>query len=141
MLFRSVTIDIGEPDDIHPKNKQEVGRRLALIARAKVYEATVDFSGPVFSEARREGAEMRVFFSTGAEGLTAHNKPLQSFELAGADKVFRPALARIEGNTVVVFSKEVSEPVAVRYAWRNAPVANLFNSAGLPAAPFRSDEW
>lgn len=138
---QAVAIDIGDPDDIHPKNKQEVGRRLALIARAQVHGATVDCTGPVFAKAQREGASMRVSFSSGAEGLTADGKPLQSFELAGADKVFRSALARIEGDTVVVFSQNVKEPVAVRYAWRNAPVANLRNSAGLPAAPFRSDDW
>ena len=140
---QAVTIDIGEPDNIHPLNKQEVARRLALIARALVYGATVDYSGPILATAKREGAAMRVSFAKGADGLTARSKPLQSFELAGADKIFHPATAQIDSadNTILVTSKAVPDPVAVRYAWRNSPEANLFNSAGLPAAPFRSDDW
>jgi sialate O-acetylesterase len=143
MTGQAVTIDIGEPDDIHPQNKQEVGRRLALIARAKVYGATLDYTGPVFAAAKREGPAMRVSFAQGADGLTARGKPLQSFELAGPDKIFHPATAAINtaDNTILVTAKDVPDPVAVRYAWRNAPDANLFNSAGLPATPFRSDDW
>jgi len=141
---QAVAIDIGDPDDIHPLNKQEAARRLALIARAKVHGATVDYTGPVFAAARREGPAMRVTFApAGADGLTARGKPLQSFELAGADKVFHPATATIDtaDNTILVTSKDVPAPVTVRYAWHNSPDANLFNSAGLPAVPFRSDNW
>ena len=138
---QAVTIDIGEPDNIHPRNKQEVGRRLALIARAKIYGITGDCSGPVFSGAVREGSAMRVHFTFAEGGLTAAGKPLQSFELAGADHRFFPAAAMIAAEAVVVRSPEVPAPVAVRYAWRNDPEANLFNGAGLPATPFRSDDW
>jgi sialate O-acetylesterase len=137
----AVTIDIGNPDDIHPRNKQEVGRRLALIAKAKVYGITDDFSGPVFSGARRTGAAMLVSFRYAEAGLTAAGKPLQSFEVAGDDRKFFPAEAAILGDQVLVRSPKVPRPSAVRYAWRNAPEANLYNGAGLPAAPFRSDRW
>ena len=138
---QAVSIDVGDPDNIHPRNKQEVGRRLALIARANVYGIAGDSSGPVFAGANAEGGAMRVRFRFADNGLTASGKPLQSFELAGADRRFHPALAAIAGDSVVVRSAEVPAPVAVRYAWSNAPEANLFNGSGLPAAPFRSDTW
>jgi len=137
----AVAIDIGDPKDIHPRNKQEVGRRLALLAKAKVYEIPVDWSGPVFVAAKREGAAVRVSFAQAADSLTAGGKPLQAFELAGADQKFYPATARIERDTILVTAPEVPEPAAVRYAWSNNPDANLFNGTGLPAAPFRSDDW
>lgn len=136
-----VTIDIGVRGIPAPANKQEVGRRLALLAKAKVYSLSVDYSGPVFRGAEAEGAVMRVHFMFAGEGLTASGRPLQSFELAGIDRVFHPASAVIQGDSVVVRSTLVRQPVAVRYAWRSAPDANLFNGAGLPAAPFRSDDW
>jgi len=136
-----VSIDIGDPDEIHPRNKQEVARRLALIARAKVYGIAGDFSGPIFAGAAREKAALRVYFEHAVTGLTARAKPLQSFEVAGEDRVFRPAVAAIDGDTLLVSAPDVRVPVAVRYAWRNSPEANLFNGAGLPAAPFRSDDW
>jgi sialate O-acetylesterase len=135
----AVTIDIGEPKNLHPRNKQEVGLRLALIAKAQVYGIPLDWSGPVFDRAVREGRALRVFFRFADSGLTAGARPLQSFEVAGPDGAFYPATAAIAGSTVVVGSTMVAEPSAVRYAWRDAPDANLFNGAGLPAAPFRSD--
>ena len=138
---QAVAIDIGDPVDIHPRNKQEVGRRLAMIAKAQVYGIPGDFSGPVFASAEKERNGMRVRFEHAVTGLIARDRPLQSFEVAGADRIFRPARAVIDGDTVVVSSPEVRDPVAVRYAWSNAPVANLYNGAGLPAAPFRSDDW
>jgi sialate O-acetylesterase len=137
----AVTIDIGDAENIHPRNKQEVGRRLALIAKARTYGLTEDFSGPVFAGAERTGMGMMVRFLFAGDGLTAGGRPLQSFELAGNDRVFHPASAAIDGDRVLVRSPEVPDPVAVRYAWRNAPEANLYNGAGLPAAPFRSDRW
>ena len=137
---QAVAIDIGDPASINPRNKQEVGRRLALIAKAKVYAIPVDYSGPAFTGAEAEGASMRVHFRFTGEGITASDKPLQSFEVAGADKLFHPAKAVIQGSTLLVQSPLVKQPVAVRYAWRNAPEANLYNGAGLPAAPFRSDD-
>jgi sialate O-acetylesterase len=138
---QAVAVDIGDSRNVHPGNKREVGRRLALIAKAKVYAIPVDCSGPVYREIAVEGSSIRVRFSFAGEGLTASGKPLQSFEVAGADRVFHPAGAIIQGDSVVVRSIAVGHPVAVRYAWRNAPEANLYSGAGLPAAPFRSDEW
>jgi sialate O-acetylesterase len=137
----AVTIDIGEADNIHPRNKQEVGRRLALIAKAKVYGIMEDFSGPVYSGFQRSGSALVVSFRNAGTGLMAAGKPLQSFELAGNDRRFHPATATIAGDEVLVQSPMVPNPAAVRYAWRNAPEANLYNGAGLPAVPFRSDRW
>ena len=137
----AVAIDIGNPKDIHPTNKQEVGRRLALLARTQVYGIPVDSHGPEFARATRDGAALRVYFSHAATGLIAYNRPVQSLEIAGADRKFYPATARIDRGTLVVSAPEVKEPVAVRYAWTNSPVANLFNGTGLPAPPFRSDDW
>jgi sialate O-acetylesterase len=138
---QALAIDIGDPKDIHPTNKQEVGRRLALLARNRIYGLVGDDSGPIFASAVREGAAMRVRFTHVSGGLVAHDKPVQSLELAGSDRRFYPADGRIDRDTLVVMSFSVREPVAVRYAWTNAPEANLYNGAGLPAVPFRSDEW
>lgn len=137
---QALAIDLGNPDDIHPANKQDVGRRLALLAKNRIYGTTVDDTGPTFASATREGAALRVRFNA-ASGLIAHEKPVQSLEIAGVDRVFRPATAKIDRETLLVSSPTVKEPVAVRYAWKNAPEANLFNGAGLPAVPFRSDRW
>lgn len=137
----AVTIDAGEADDLHPPRKLEVGRRLALIAKTQVYGVPGDFSGPIFAGVERAGRALRVRFAHAEAGLVAHDRPVQSLELAGADKVFHPATAAIDRGTLVVSSPQVPEPVAVRYAWTNAPAANLYNGAGLPAAPFRSDDW
>jgi len=137
----AVTVDIGDAKNIHPRNKQEVGRRLALVAKAKAYGITGDYSGPVFLAAERSGAGMLVRFRYAEGGLTAAEKPLQSFEIAGADRKFHPATAVIAGDTVLVQSPAVRDPVAVRYAWSDNPEANLYSGAGLPAVPFRSDNW
>ncbi len=139
----AVTIDIGDPKDIHPKNKQDVGRRLALHARQQIFGEKIETDGPVFVEAKRDGAAMRVTF-THADGLRltpAATDGRASFEVAGENRKFVPAQARVEGNTLIVSADSVGTPVAVRYAWRNSPDARLFNAAGLPAAPFRSDDW
>lgn len=137
---QAVAIDIGDRNDVHPRNKQEVGRRLALLARELVYGARLDVSGPTFLSATREGPALRIRFAHAGTGLTAHSKPLQSFQLAGADGRFRPAVARIDKDTLLVSAKDVPEPAFVRYAFVNAPEANLYNGAGLPAAPFRTDK-
>ncbi len=138
---QALAIDLGDPNDIHPTNKQEVGRRLALLAKNRVYGLTTADTGPTFLAAVREGAALRVSFAHASDGLVAHDQPVQSLEIAGADRVFRPATAQIIRDTLLVSSPAVREPVAVRYAWTNAPVANLYNGSGLPAAPFRSDNW
>ncbi len=138
---QALAIDIGDPKDIHPTDKQEVGRRLALLARNRDYDLICDDTGPTFVNAVREGPTMRVRLSHAAGGLVAYNRPVQSLEIAGADRVFHPASGRIDRDTLIVTSPAVREPVAVRYAWTNAPDANLHNGAGLPAVPFRSDDW
>lgn len=138
---QALAIDIGDPKDIHPRNKQEVGRRLALLAKRRVYDLVADDTGPTFAGATREGANLRVRFTHVSGGLVAHNKPPQALEVAGADRVFHPAAGRIERDTLLVGSVHVKEPVAVRYAWRNSPEANLYGGTGLPVVPFRSDAW
>jgi sialate O-acetylesterase len=137
----AVTIDVGDPNELHPTNKMEIGRRLALAAKSRVYDIPGDFSGPIFADATREGSALRVRFLHAGSGLVAHHRPVQSLEIAGADKVFHVAVARIDRDMLMVSSPAVKEPVAVRYAWSNAPEANLYDGAGLPAAPFRSDDW
>lgn len=138
----AVAIDIGEADDIHPRNKQDVGKRLALNALAVAYGKKVVYSGPIYERMKREGNAIRLYFKHADSGLvTPNGEPLKGFAIAGADRKFVWADARIEGNTVLVFSPQVSEPVAVRYAWADNPVCNLYNGAGLPASPFRTDDW
>ena len=135
----AVTTDIGEAKNVHPKNKQDVGDRLARIALANVYSRKMEFSGPIYESMNIEGEKIRVKFSH-ADGLVARDGTLKWFTLAGADGKFVSAEAKIDGNTVLVSSPEISAPVAVRYAWVNFPDGgHLYNSAGLPAAPFRSD--
>lgn len=138
----AVTIDIGEAADIHPKNKQEVGRRLALAARAQTYGEKIAYSGPMYQSYKIEGNKIRISFDHIAAGLKAKgNEVLKGFAVAGVDHKFYWANAVIEGNTVVVSCPEVGFPIAVRYAWGDNPVCNLYNSAGLPASPFRTDDW
>jgi len=137
----AVIIDGTEPDDLHPQDKKPVGDRLARLALARIHEVrgTVD-SGPAVQAAAREGAAFRVTFAH-ADGLKSLAPEVGGFELAGPDRVFHPAVAKIEGATVLVSAAAVKEPVAVRYAFRNVPNATLANAAGLPAAPFRTDDW
>ncbi len=137
----AVTIDIGMSKDIHPTNKQEVGRRLALAARAIAYGEDVICSGPLYRQLTSENGRLRVWFDHAAGGLEARGGgPLSGFLIAGEDGRFVAAEAQIEGETVVVSHPEVKRPVAVRYAWSDDPVtANLMNKAGLPASPFRTD--
>lgn len=137
-----INIDIGEEKDIHPKNKQEVGRRLSLWALGTVYGQKVPAtSGPLPAGHDVRGKEIVVRFSHADGGLVAKDGGLKSFVIAGADKQWKPAQARIVGDTVVVSSPEVAAPVAVRYGWENFPACNLYNGAGLPATPFRTDTW
>lgn len=133
-------IDIGEADDIHPKNKQEVGRRLALIALNKIYEKQNEYAGPLYQSFKKQGDKMVLTFQH-AKGMHAKDDRVLGFAIAGADKKFYWADAKIQGNTIVVSSKNVSDPVAVRYGWANNPDVNLFNDAHLPASPFRTDDW
>ncbi len=139
----ATTIDIGDADDIHPKNKQEVGRRLALIARDLAYGEKTVWEGPLYSGYKIEGDSIRVTFAGGtADGITAAGGgELKGFEIAGPDHVWHKAGAVVSGTDVLVSSGEVGFPVAVRYAWADNPECNLTNAASLPASPFRTDEW
>jgi sialate O-acetylesterase len=136
----AVIIDIGDPDNIHPKDKQDVGLRLALAARAIAYGEKIEYSGPLFRQATPEGSGLRVWFDHAETGLKAKGGELRGFEVAGADGKFVPAAARIDGATVLVSSSAVTSPVYVRYGWADNPDCNLYNSADLPASPFRSGE-
>ncbi len=139
----AVTMDIGNPANIHPGNKHEVGRRLALWALAHDYgRQDLVYSGPLYASSRVEGDRIVISFDHVAEGLiTLDGEAPSHFEIAGSDREFRPAEARIEGDAVVVQSDDVPNPVAVRYAWRDDAEPNLANSAGLPASPLRTDDW
>lgn len=134
-----VTTDCGDAKDIHPVNKQPVGYRLSLAARALAYQEPIIYSGPLYESMKVEGEKVILTFRDTGKGLVALNGDLKGFTVAGADKVFVPAKARIKGNTVIVSCKEVSCPVAVRYGFVNVPDVNLFNKEGLPASPFRTD--
>ena len=134
-----VTTDHGAANDIHPTEKEPVGQRLALAARALTYGDRIEYSGPMFIEARFRGTNAIVSFSHVGMGLVAKDGDLKGFEVAGSDGKFVPATAVIDGLSVVASSPEVPVPSAVRYGWTNVPEVNLFNAAGLPASPFRSN--
>jgi sialate O-acetylesterase len=137
------TIDIGEADDIHPRNKQEVGRRLALLANKLVYGQHERIaSGPLYKDHKIKGNRVRIKFTNTGSGLATKNgKEVTGFAVAGTDKKFYWAKALIEGDEVVVYADHVAKPKAVRYAWADNPECNLMNSEGLPAVPFRTDDW
>jgi sialate O-acetylesterase len=138
----ALAIDIGEAKDIHPKNKQEVGRRLALAARSVAYGESLVYAGPTYQSMTVEGDAIRLRFDHLGGGLEARDGDLKQFAIAGADRKFVWAKAVIDGDSVVVRAEEVAAPVAVRYAWANNPAGcNLYNREGLPANPFRTDSW
>jgi sialate O-acetylesterase len=137
----AIAIDIGDEKSIHPTNKAEVGRRLSLWALAKVYGQAVVYSGPEFDTQKIEQGAIRLSFSF-ADGLRAkEDAQLEGFAVAGENQKFVEAVATIEGNEILVKSPQVKKPVAVRYAWKKNPVCNLVNGAGLPASPFKTDNW
>ncbi|MGB7160208.1 MAG: sialate O-acetylesterase [Tepidisphaeraceae bacterium] len=138
---QAVIIDIGEANDIHPKNKHDVGKRLALAAERIAYGRNdVVHSGPAFASMKVEGNQARLKFQH-ADGLTAKDGNLKGFAIAGEDKKFVWADAKIDGDVVIVSAKGVEKPIAVRYAWADNPECNLHNGAGLPASPFRTDDF
>jgi len=138
----TVTIDIGDAYDIHPRNKVTVGERMAKWALARTYGKGGVCSGPLYRNSVIEGGRIRIYFDHVGEGLIAKGGELKTFMIAGTNRLFKAAEARIEGSTVVVESAEVTEPAAVRYAWADNPDGcNLYNSADLPASPFRTDQW
>lgn len=161
---QAVILDVGEENDIHPRDKKTVGHRLALIALARDYGKNVVYSGPIYKSSERVGASIRIHFNFVAGGLIAapisatfesnstqkeavkqvRNSPgsqLEGFQICGADHKWAWADAKIDGETVFVSSPQVADPIAVRYAWADNPTVNLYNSANLPAAPFRTDEF
>jgi len=140
----AVTTDIGNANDIHPTNKQDVGKRLAATALKQIYGVDMPFSSALFDAVKFENGKALVSFKFVYDGLTAKDKfgYVRGFEIAGADRKFFYAKAEIVGDKVLVSSEMVKKPVAVRYAWADAPTdANLYNSAGFPVSPFRSDDW
>ncbi|MFT3679246.1 MAG: sialate O-acetylesterase [Ferruginibacter sp.] len=138
----AVTIDIGETNDIHPKNKKDVGLRLALAAEKTAYKENIVYSGPMYQLHQTSGDKIVISFTHTGSGLLIKGDSLRQFFIAGADKKFVPANAFLKNNTVVVWSNAVRKPVAVRYAWTPSPEGcNLYNKEGLPAIPFRTDNW
>jgi sialate O-acetylesterase len=138
----AVTIDTGEADNIHPRNKRPVGERLAALALANHYGRDLEASGPTLRAVERRGAELALHFDHARGGLRIHGEMAGEFAIAGEDRQWHWAQARIEaGNVVVVSAPEVPQPVAARYAWQANPVATLFNADGWPATPFRTDDW
>jgi len=137
----AVITDVGDEKDIHPKKKEPVGARLALAAQKIAYGQDIVYSGPTYKAMKvKDGKAVLTFENTGT-GLEARGGELKGFAIAGADKKFVWAKAEIQGDKVVVSSPEVSEPVAVRYGWADFPVVNLWNKNGLPASPFRTDDF
>jgi len=138
----AVIIDIGEADDIHPRNKQDVGKRLALAALAETYGHDIVYSGPMYKAHAVEGDKVRVYFDHVGGGLEARGEDaLVGFAIAASDQEFVWAKATIEDGAVVLHSDQVKAPVAVRYGWAHNPLCNLYNKEGLPASPFRTDQW
>jgi len=137
----AVIIDIGDAKDIHPRNKQDVGKRLALWAQSQVYGKDLVYSGPMYESMKVEDSKIRVSFKHVGGGLEAKGEKLTGFAVAGEDRVFQWADAKIDGKSIVVSSDKVAKPVAVRYAWADNPDCNLYNKEGVPASPFRSDDW
>ena len=138
----AVAIDVGDPKDVHPHRKAEVGQRLALWALGSTYKKNIVYSGPLYDSMTVDGKAITIRFTHVGGGLEARGGgALQGFAIAGADRKFHWASAVIRGQSVVVSSPDVTAPVAVRYAWADSPECNLFNLEGLPASPFRTDEW
>jgi sialate O-acetylesterase len=138
----AVIVDVGNEKDIHPPQKEPVGARLALNARALAYGEKIEYSGPIYKNAAFDTGAATIHF-THAAGLMAKDGDPTGFTIAGKDRTFHPAKAIIKGETVIVSSEQVPNPVAVRYGWVNFanPTLNLFNKEGLPASPFRTDDF
>lgn len=133
-----VSTDYGDANDIHPKQKEPIGQRLSLAARALAYGQEIEYSGPLFDSMELEKNKINISFKHVGEGLTSKDGDLKGFSIAGEDGNFIPAVAKIKGDKVEVFSKGIRKPKAVRYGWSNVPDGNLYNKVGLPASPFRA---
>ena len=138
---QAVITDVGEQDDIHPTQKEPVGARLALLARKTAYGEKLVASGPEYSVQKIDGGRIVLSFRNVGGGLLAKDGPLTGFTICGKDRMWTNAMAEIQGDKVVVWSRNVSEPVAVRFGWFDFPVVNLWNKDGLPATPFRTDDF
>jgi sialate O-acetylesterase len=136
-----VITDLGDERNIHPPQKREVAERLALAAKAIAYSQNVPYSGPIYEKQTVSDDKVILHFKHVGSGLVAADGPLQGFAIAGDDKIFHNATAKIDGDTVVVSSDQVPDPIAVRYGWADFPVVNLWNKDGLPACPFRTDDF
>jgi sialate O-acetylesterase len=137
----AVTIDTGDPDNIHPKDKKIVGERLAFCALAEYYGEKIPYQGPTYKSMKHLPGALELRFDHTDDGLVAKGGKPEEFSVAGKDHKWHWADARIEGDSIVVSALEVPEPVAARYAWQSNPEATLYNGAGLPAVPFRTDDW
>lgn len=137
----SVSIDVGEAKNLHPPRKAEIGQRLALWALGTTYGKKIVFSGPLYDSVKIAGNQMQIHFQHVGSGLESRGEELKGFAIAGSDHIFHWAKARIEADTVIVSSADVGTPIAVRYAWADSPECNLYNKEGLPASPFRTDDW
>ena len=135
----AVTTDVGDANNIHPVQKEPVGARLALAARALVYGEKIEYSGPAYESFKVDQNKVVLNFKHVGGGLLSKDGPLKGVTIAGTDNKFVDAKAEIQGGTVVVTSDQVTTPVAVRYGWTNVPDVNLWNKDGLPASPFRTD--
>ena len=136
-----VTIDVGDPHNLHPPRKAEIGQRSAVWALGTTYGEKIVYSGPIYDSRQIVGGEIKIHFLHRGTGLEARGGTVKGFSIAGADRKFHWANARIEGGSIVVSSPDVMSPVAVRYAWAGSPECNLYNKEGLPASPFRTDDW
>jgi sialate O-acetylesterase len=134
-------VDVGDENDLHPPKKQPVGSRLAIAARGLAYGEKITYDGPEFDSVKFENGRAVVSFKNVGKGLVAKDGELTDFTIAGDDQKFHPAVAKIDGATVVVTSDVVKQPKSVRYGWANVPRINLWNQDGLPAHPFRTDDW
>jgi sialate O-acetylesterase len=132
---------VGEEKDLHPPRKAEIGERLAQWALGTTYGKTIVYSGPLYESMKVEGDQIRIRFTNVGSGLDAKGGTLKGFAIAGSDRKFHWADARIAGDTVIVSSPSVPNPEAVRYAWAGSPECNLYNKEVLPASPFRTDDW
>lgn len=137
----AVITDVGDPKDIHPRKKEPVGARLALAARALGYGDKIEYSGPVYEKMTKKDGKIVLHFKHVGKGLEAKEGALTGFAIAGADRKFHNAKAEIQGDSVLVWCEQVTDPVAVRYGWADCPVVNLWNKDGLPASPFRTDDF
>lgn len=137
----AVITDVGEKDDIHPKKKKEVGDRLALAARGIAYKEKITYSGPVYKSMKVRKGQVTLTFDHIGSGLMVKGDKLTGFSIAGEDQKFVWADAVIDGKNVIVSHPSIEKPEAVRFGWADFPIVNLFNEEGLPATPFRTDDW